>query len=134
MKFNYSVSHLMQILGVRLLPSIPFLICAFIFGNIFWIATLLLWIEAIAEIIYRKNRGYLWLDGKQIRRKLLFVTDNMDVAGVKEVFVYGDEWNFIPKEGLIDIRLNIKNVEESQRNKLKELLNEFWNNIRENQS
>ncbi|MFA7617048.1 MAG: hypothetical protein WCY16_10755, partial [Weeksellaceae bacterium] len=97
MKFNYSNKRLFTLFLIRFLPSLVFWYFALLWGEIFWIITILMWIEAVAETILWKRRGYLTVDENQIQKHLLFLTDKLNSDEVDEVFAYGNEWTFTPK-------------------------------------
>lgn len=103
---------------------------ALLWGNIFWLVTIILWLEAIVEIIFRYWRGYLTLNENQIQKHLLFVTDKLSIDEINEVFVYGNEWTFTSKKGLFEIKLIKNYISKSRQKQLDEILDEFWSNIR----
>lgn len=115
---------------MRFLPSLIFLYLALLWGNIFWLVTIILWLEAIVEIIFRYWRGYLTLNENQIQKHLLFVTDKLSIDEINEVFVYGNEWTFTSKKGLFEIKLIKNYISKSRQKQLDEILDEFWSNIR----
>ncbi|MGB6093466.1 MAG: hypothetical protein WBF83_06875, partial [Moheibacter sp.] len=90
----------------------------------------LMWIEAVAETILWKRRGYLTVDENQIQKHLLFLTDKLNSDEVDEVFAYGNEWTFTPKNKNIEIKLIKNYVAPGQQKELDEILNKFWESIR----
>ncbi|MBW7870765.1 MAG: hypothetical protein H3C39_06870 [Flavobacteriia bacterium] len=130
MKFNYSNKRLLTLFLIRFLPSLVFWYFALLWGEIFWIITILMWLEAIVETVWWQRRGYLTVDENQIQKHLLFLTDKLNADEVDEVFAYGNEWTFTPKNKKIEIKLMKNYVAPAQQKQLDEMLNRFWDNVR----
>lgn len=130
MKFNYSNKRLLTLFLIRFLPSLVFWYFALLWGEIFWIITILMWLEAIVETIWWQKRGYLTVDENQIQKHLLFLTDKLNADEVDEVFAYGNEWTFTPKNKKIEIKLMKNYVAPAQQKELDEVLNKFWDSVR----
>ncbi|MGB3453107.1 MAG: hypothetical protein WBA59_04700 [Moheibacter sp.] len=130
MKFNYSNKRLLTLFLIRFLPSLVFWYFALLWGEIFWIITILMWLEAIVETVWWQRRGYLTIDENQIQKHLLFLTDKLNADEVDEVFAYGNEWTFTPKNKKIEIKLMKNYVAPAQQKQLDEMLNRFWDNVR----
>lgn len=130
MKFNYSNKRLLTLFLIRFLPSLVFWYFALLWGEIFWIITILMWLEAVVETVWWQRRGYLTVDENQIQKHLLFLTDKLNADEVDEVFAYGNEWTFTPKNKKIEIKLMKNYVAPAQQKQLDEMLNRFWDNVR----
>lgn len=130
MKFNYSNKRLLTLFLIRFLPSLVFWYFALLWGEIFWIITILIWLEAIVETVWWQRRGYLTVDENQIQKHLLFLTDKLNADEVDEVFAYGNEWTFTPKNKKIEIKLMKNYVAPAEQKQLDEMLNRFWDNVR----
>lgn len=130
MKFNYSNKRLLTLFLIRFLPSLVFWYFALLWGEIFWIITIIMWLEAVVETVIWQRRGYLTVDENQIQKHLLFLTDKLNADEVDEVFAYGNEWTFTPKNKKIEIKLMKNFVAPAQQKELDELLNKFWDNVR----
>lgn len=130
MKFNYSNKRLLTLFLIRFLPSLVFWYFALLWGEIFWIITIFMWIEAIVETFLWQRRGYLTVDENQIQKHLLFLTDKLNSDEVDEVFAYGNEWTFTPKNKKLEIKLMKNYVASAQQKELDEILNKFWESVR----
>lgn len=130
MKFNYSNKRLLTLFLIRFLPSLVFWYFALLWGEIFWIITILMWLEAVVETVWWQRRGYLTVDENQIQKHLLFLTDKLNADEVDEVFAYGNEWTFTPKNKKLEIKLMKNYVAPAQQKQLDEMLNRFWDNVR----
>ncbi|MDD3457990.1 MAG: hypothetical protein PHO74_00695 [Weeksellaceae bacterium] len=130
MKFNYSNKRLFALFMIRFLPSLIFWVFAMLWGNIFWLVTLILWSEAVVETIWCRKRGYLSIDENRLCKHLLFLNDELHSIQVGEVFAYGNEWTFVSKDRKIEIKIIKNYVQPKQRESLDKLLNDFWANVR----
>jgi len=130
MKFNYSNKRLLTLFLIRFLPSLVFWYFALLWGEIFWGITILMWLEAVVETVWWLRRGYLTVDENQIQKHLLLLTDKLNADEVAEVFAYGNEWTFTPKNNKMEIKLMKNFVAPSQQKELDEILNKFWENVR----
>lgn len=131
MKFNYSSRRLLMIFLSRLAPSLIFWYLALLWGEAFWVVTILLWVEAVVETLYWWKRGYLTIVENQIVKHLFLFNIKLDVSQVSHVFTYGNEWTFTPAEvSQMEIKVLKNHVNPAQRTLLDEKLNEIWEIVR----
>ncbi|MGB6083491.1 hypothetical protein [Moheibacter sp.] len=114
MIFNYSNKKLFTIFLIRLAPTVLFLFFALLLGEIFWVVTILFWMEAILEIIYRYVKGYAKITSDEIilLENLLF-RRSVQIEDVYLTLSYDDEWAFRTKEK--EVRINKKFIRKNQR-------------------
>lgn len=114
MIFYYSNKKLFTIFLLRLAPTVLFLFLALLLGEIFWVATLLFWVEAVIEIIYRYIKGYAKITSDEIilMENLLF-RRSVQIEDVYLTLSYDDEWAFRTKEK--EVRINKKFIRKNQR-------------------
>jgi len=113
MLFHYSYKKLANIFLIRLLPSLVFLYIALWVGEVFWIATIALWVEAIVEIFIRHWKGYCRIDPEEISTINVFFPKRMKISEIKRSFTYDGEWAYISKEA--EIRLDRNQIRPNQR-------------------
>ena len=104
MLFHYSTKKLLSLFLIRFIPSLIFLYIALWVGEVFWIATILLWVEAIIEIGYRNWKGYCKITEDQIHffGNPIF-PKSVHIEEVYLTLSYDDEWTFRTKEKEIRI-------------------------------
>ena len=114
MIFSYSNKKLFTIFLIRLAPTVLFLFFALLLGEIFWVVTILFWMEAILEIIYRYVKGYAKITSDEIilLENLLF-RRSVQIDDVYLTLSYDDEWAFRTKEK--EVRINKKFIRKNQR-------------------
>lgn len=114
MIFSYSNKKLFTIFLIRLAPTVLFLFFALLLGEIFWVVTILFWMEAILEIIYRYVKGYAKITSDEIilLENLLF-RRSVQIEDVYLTLSYDDEWAFRTKEK--EVRINKKFIRKNQR-------------------
>lgn len=113
MLFHYSYKKLFNIFLIRLIPSLIFLYIALWVGEVFWVATVALWVEAVVEIIIRHGKGYCKIDQEEISTINFFFSKRMKISDIKRSFTYDGEWAFISTDS--EIRLNRNQIRHSQR-------------------
>lgn len=107
----------------RLLPTVIFFVPALLWGDVFWIATVVFWAEALAEMIYFHLKGYFFISDKLIRLNRILGNKVIKLNEVTATYVYNNEWTF--QSGDKEIRVNENYVRKSQKAELKKLLTEF---------
>lgn len=114
MIFYYSNKKLFTIFLLRLAPTVLFLFLALLLGEIFWVATILFWVEAVIEIIYRYIKGYTKITSDKIilLENILF-RRSVQIEDVYLTLSYDDEWAFRTKEK--EVRINKKFIRKNQR-------------------
>lgn len=134
MKFDYSFKSLLMIFLSRLIPSLVFWYFALLWGEVFWIITILMWAEAVLETLYWWKRGFVTIEKDRIIKHFLFFNNRLSLTDIKEVFVYGDEWTFASGEfSKPEIKILRNRINPGQIELLDEKLNELWGKIREQQ-
>lgn len=134
MIFQYSSKQLLTIFLRRFLPSLLFLVLALLLGKVFWIATILLWVEAIVETLILRKKGYVKIEETQIEKHNLLITDRLKFDEVSQGAAYGDEWTFSPAHNRFEIKIFKSKVKASQQKQLNEQLHLFWKKAREHQA
>ncbi len=121
MLFHYSYKKLFNIFLIRILPSLFFLYIALWLGEVFWIATIALWVEAIVEVALRHLKGYCKINQEEITVIRLFFPKTMKIADIKRSFSYDGEWAFRNAED--EIRIHRNQIRKSQLNSFDEMIN-----------
>lgn len=128
MLFHYSYKKLVHIFLIRLIPSLLFLYIALWVGDVFWVATVVLWIEAVVEIIIRHMRGYCKIDREEISTINVFFPKRMRISDIKRSFTYDGEWAFISADS--EIRLDRNQIRHSQRIDFEEQIKRIHSTIK----
>lgn len=123
MLFHYSHKKLFSIFLVRFIPSLVFLYIALWVGEVFWIATILLWVEALMEVVWRNTKGYCKITEDHISSIRIFDRKKIDISDIRQVFTYDGEWTFRNAEK--EIRINRNYIRKSQLNHFDEKIKEI---------
>lgn len=123
MIFYYSKQRLFKLFLFRFLPSIPFLLVALYFGEVFWVGVIVLWLEAVIEVYLTHKKGYFTLNEGQIKTLGLLFSKKLEIKEVNTTYVYNNEWTFQSSEQ--EIRLNKSWVRQDQRKEVEKRLIEF---------
>ncbi len=113
MLFHYSYKKLFNIFLIRMIPSLVFLYIALWIGEVFWVATIALWVEAVVEVALRHWKGYCRIDQDEISTVNVFFPKGMKISEIKRSFTYDGEWAFISKDA--ELRLNRNQIRQHQR-------------------
>lgn len=128
MIFYYSYRQLFSIFIFRLIPSLLFLYIALWIGEVFWFVTILLWLEAVVEVILRNRKGYCKITEQEFLELGILFSKRMNLADIKQIYSYDGEWVFRNVEH--EIRIKRNHIRKSQLIFFDEKISEITSHIK----